>query len=117
MNQIKLLNFADFFFNISKEELDEENFPDVKETNLQDPGQVKVLKIIRENQAELLIEQGRRFKEKYLKLKEQSRIKNSEKDLANPHFALAYRKKKGKEDTVEETESKLLELIKKAKEI
>lgn len=116
MNQIKLLNFADFFFNISKEELDEENLQDSKESNFQDPEQVKVLAIIKENQAELLIEQGRKFKEKYLKLKEQSRKEDSEKDLASPHVALEYRKKTGDEDSVEDSEEKKMELIRKAKE-
>ena len=115
MDQIKLFNFADFFFNISKEELDEEYelYGEIGEQP--DPEQIKIQELIRKNQAEILIEQGRKFKEKYLQLKAESTIKNSENDFAHSDLALAYRKRSGNSEKAEDDDSHLLELIKKAK--
>lgn len=116
MDQVKLLNFADYFlFSGSEdiEELKEELFEAGIST---EENQYKLFNYLRQQRAEILLETGRRFKEKYLKLKFENIIKNSENEFANSDLVLAYRRKIGEKDETEDEAERKLELIRKAKE-
>ena len=71
---------------------------------------------IRHKRAELEIERGRNFKENFLQLlKEEAEKKIAANDTSNS-FALAYRKKTDNTSDPDDSEAKMMELIRKAKE-
>ena len=76
----------------------------------------KIEKLAKHKKAELRIEEGRRFAKDYVKyLTEIQEDKRDELSINESTLALAYRKKSGEEDSVEDSEAKKMELIRKAK--
>lgn len=78
MDQIKLLNFADFFFNISKEELDDEYLTYGETKELEETGQLIIQEIIREKQQELQNKQEKLINQERTKLKNHYTFKTSD---------------------------------------
>jgi hypothetical protein len=115
VEKVKLVNFADFFLNFPEDDT-ENMIAEIEATggSVADH-QDKLLNYLRQQRAESFLESGRRFKEKYLKLKAENTIKNSENDFAHSDLAMAYRKKSGTGDDEESSEAEKLELIRKAK--
>ena len=110
MDQIKLLNFADFFFNISKKELDDEYLINGELTEVQEIGQLQVQELIRNKQVELQFKKERKIKEEYLKLKNQITIKASEKLYTNRGTTRPH--KEDIEEKTAPTEEELIKLLK-----
>lgn len=74
-----------------------------------------VLDKLQRKKAELQIEEGKRFRKNFLKLLQQS-IDNKQIDnLTDDNFAMAYRKKADAPSGSDDSEAKMMELIKKAK--
>jgi hypothetical protein len=116
VDQIKLLNFADFFLIAQDEDLNELR-ADLIEAGLPaEANQDHILDLLKQKRAELLIQTGRKFKENYLKLKNENTLRNSEIEFEVNEAALAYRNKSDNSDKVEDAESVKMDLIKKAKE-
>lgn len=103
-------------------DLDDEEALDnyLKEANIDaDKFSEKIAEQLRHKKAELMLQQGRKFKERYEELKKvlyKEETENNFKNAGEAEFAVAYRKQKEEEPASEEEELKILELIKKAKE-
>ncbi|MCZ7612759.1 MAG: hypothetical protein M5T52_04240 [Ignavibacteriaceae bacterium] len=79
----------------------------------------KISDLLRQKRAELLLKKGREFKERYLQLKNDSYIAKSETgfpDIKDGSLAFAFRGKSDDNEEASDTDSFLLELIKKARE-
>ena len=76
----------------------------------------KIEKLAKHKKAELRIEEGRRFAKDYVKyLTEIQEDKRDELSINESTLALAYRKKSGNSDKIDDTESTKMDLIQKAK--
>jgi len=74
-----------------------------------------VLDKLQRKKAELKIEEGRRFRKNFLKLLQESIDKKQMDNLIDDNFAMAYRKKADAPSGADNSEAKMMELIKKAK--
>lgn len=78
-----------------------------------------ISELLRQKRAELILKKGREFKERYLRLKNDQYIAKSEKHFSGDEdnkLALAYRGKADSSDEADDSDTKLLDLIKKARE-
>jgi len=116
VDQIKLLNFADYFLFSGSEDIEELKEELFEAGISSEDNQDKIFNYLRQQRAEILLETGRRFKEKYLKLISENTIKDSENEFANSDLVLAYRRKIGEKDDTEDEAAKKLEMIRKSKE-
>ena len=115
MDQTKLINFADFFFILQNEDINELTEELIEAGLPANPEQDHILALLKQKRAELLIQTGKKFKENYLKLKNENTSRNSENEFISGGLALAYRKKSGNSDKIDDTESTKMDLIQKAK--
>jgi hypothetical protein len=115
VDQIKLLNFADFFFIAQDEDLNELRADLIEAGLASESNQDHILDLLKQKRAELLIQTGRKFKENYLKLKDESALRNSENEVDLSGLAIAYRKKSGNSEKEDDTDSVIMDLIKQAK--
>jgi len=115
VDQIKLLNFADYFFIAQDEDLNELRADLIEAGLAAESNQDHILDLLKQKRAELLTQTGRKFKENYLKLKSQISLRNSENEIDVSQIALAYRKKSGNSEKEDDTDSVIMDLIKTAK--
>jgi len=74
-----------------------------------------VLEKLQRKKAELQIEEGKRFRKNFLKLLQEAIDKKQIANLTDDNFAMAYRKKADDPSDSDDSEAKMMELIKKAK--
>jgi hypothetical protein len=78
-----------------------------------------ISELLRQKRAELILKKGREFKERYLRLKNDQYIAKSETLFSGDEdnkLALAYRGKADSSEEADDSDTKLLDLIKKARE-
>jgi len=75
----------------------------------------RISDLLRQKRAELILQKGRKFKENYLKLKNEITVRNSENEFDTSGLALAYRKKSGNSEKDDDTDSSIMDIIKQAK--
>ncbi|OQY71307.1 MAG: hypothetical protein B6D44_13275 [Ignavibacteriales bacterium UTCHB2] len=115
MDRAKLFNFADFFFLAQDENLNELKEDLIEAGLVVESNQDFILNLLKQKRAELLIQTGRKFKENYLKLKNQNTLRNSENNSNIGELVLAYRKKSGNSEKDDDTDSSIMDIIKQAK--
>jgi len=115
VDQKKLFNFADYFLFAQDEDLNELKEDLTKAGLIVESNQDYILDLLKQKRAELLVHTGRKFKEMYLKLKDESTLFNSENEFNTGELAIAYRNKSGNSNKDEDADSSKMDLIKQAK--
>jgi len=117
LEDVKLLNFADFIFNSYNEEI-EEMTEELKQAGINtNKCQEKILKFLSNKKAELHLKKERKFRADYMKLLAYLSLSQPKLEIdiiKDKSRALAYRKKMDEADEPTDEAARKLELIKRA---